>query len=247
VKGAFTGAIADRDGAAKLADGGTLFLDEIAEMHPDMQTKLLRFLQNQTFMKVGGNKMEQADVRIICATNRDPLAETRIGRFREDLYYRLHVLPLHMPPLRDRGDDVIDIAEVLVRRYNDEEGKGFKGLSDDAALMLRSYAWPGNIRQLQNIIRHIIVMHDGDLVTKRMLPPILQQQTPSRSPDSPAPARTDGPIRPLAEVERETIEHAIAVCGGNIPRAAVMLGISPSTIYRKKLTWDENQDDVPAS
>ncbi|MBU0801063.1 MAG: sigma-54-dependent Fis family transcriptional regulator, partial [Alphaproteobacteria bacterium] len=177
----------------------------------------------------------------------DPLAETRIGRFREDLYYRLHVLPLHMPPLRDRGDDVIDIAEVLVRRYNEEEGKGFKGLSDDAAIMLRSYAWPGNIRQLQNIIRNIIVMHDSDLVTKRMLPPILQQQAPRRGPDAPALVRTDGPIRPLAEVERETIEHAIAVCGGNIPRAAVMLGISPSTIYRKKLNWDEEQSDAPLS
>ena len=241
VKGAFTGAIADRDGAATLADGGTLFLDEIAEMPVDMQTKLLRFLQNQTFMKVGGSKLEKADVRIICATNRDPLAETRVGRFREDLYYRLHVLPLHMPPLRDRGEDVIDIAEVLVRRYNDEEGKSFRGISDDAAMVLRSYAWPGNIRQLQNVIRNIIVMHDGDMVLRRMLPGTLQQNGRGSDPASPA-AR---PIRPLAEVERETIEAAIAACGGNIPRAAVMLGISPSTIYRKKMGWDEN--DAAAS
>jgi DNA-binding NtrC family response regulator len=239
VKGAFTGAIADRDGAAMLADGGTLFLDEIAEMPVDMQTKLLRFLQNQTFMKVGGSKLEKADVRIICATNRDPLAETRVGRFREDLYYRLHVLPLHMPPLRDRGEDVIDIAEVLVRRYNEEEGKRFHGISDDAAMILRSYAWPGNIRQLQNVIRNIIVMHDGDMVLRRMLPGALQQN--ARSAEQSSAAR---PIRPLAEVERETIESAIAACGGNIPRAAVMLGISPSTIYRKKMGWDENDATV---
>ena len=241
VKGAFTGAIADRDGAVTLADGGTLFLDEIAEMPVDMQTKLLRFLQNQTFMKVGGSKLEKADVRIICATNRDPQAETRVGRFREDLYYRLHVLPLHMPPLRDRGDDVIDIAEVLVRRYNDEEGKRFRGIADDAAAVLRSYAWPGNIRQLQNVIRNIIVMHEGDMVLRRMLPGTLQQNArmAEQSPES-----TIRPIRPLAEVERETIEAAIEACGGNIPRAAVMLGISPSTIYRKKMGWDESDASV---
>lgn len=234
VKGAFTGAIADREGAARLADGGTLFLDEIAEMHPDMQTKLLRFLQNQTFTKVGGSKQEQADIRIICATNRDPLAETRTGRFREDLYYRLHVLPLHMPPLRARGDDVIDIAEILIRRYNAEEGKNFRGLSDQAAAALRAYGWPGNIRQLQNVIRNIVVMHEGDMIHRRMLPPLLQQ-TAEQTPEQ---AAASAPIRPLAQVERETIEHAIHSCGGNIPRAAALLGISPSTIYRKKMSWD---------
>jgi DNA-binding NtrC family response regulator len=232
VKGAFTGAIADRDGAVSLADGGTLFLDEIAEMPVDMQTKLLRFLQNQSFMKVGGSKLEKADVRIICATNRDPLAETKVGRFREDLYYRLHVLPLHMPPLRDRGEDVIDIAEVLVRRYSNEERKNFQGIDDAAAALLRSYIWPGNIRQLQNVIRNIIVMHDGGMVTPHMLPAVLHMPA-ARHENAAAPAARG--IRPLAEVERETIEAAIAACGGNIPRAAVMLGISPSTIYRKKM------------
>jgi two-component system repressor protein LuxO len=274
VKGAFTGAINDRDGAVKLAHGGTLFLDEIAEMHPSMQSKLLRFLQNQSFMKVGGSKIENSDVRIICATNRDPLADIQAGRFREDLYYRLHVLPLHMPPLRERGDDVIDIASILIQRFNEEEGKHFNGLSDEATMYLRHYNWPGNIRQLQNVIRNIVVMHDSNLIQKRHLPDIITHYLPltnqggveslaghtqngysfdapnGRNSYSTEQNSTQGrygsngrTIRPLHIVERETIEEAIHICGGNIPRAAVMLGISPSTIYRKKLGWDQFDAD----
>lgn len=231
VKGAFTGAIADRDGAARLADGGTLFLDEIAEMAPEMQTKLLRFLQDCSFMKVGSGRVETIDVRIICATNRDPRAEIAAGRFREDLFYRLHVLPLHMPPLRARGDDVIDIAQTLLRRYAEEEGKELFVIDPEAGNAMRLYGWPGNIRELQNVIRHAVVMHGGDILTADMLPPDVLAADSGSAPDS--------GIKSFAEAERGIIEEAIRRCRGNIPEAAAQLEISPSTIYRKKAAWDK--------
>jgi two-component system repressor protein LuxO len=247
VKGAFTGAVSDRDGAATLAHGGTLFLDEIAEMTLAMQTKLLRFLQDLAFMKVGGSKLEHTDIRIVCATNRDPLAEIRGGNFREDLFYRLYVVPIDMPPLRERGEDVIDIALGLLNRYGAEEGKHFTGYAPDAEHALRQYSWPGNIRQLQNVIRHAVVMHDSGTVTARMLPATLlhtrQQSTngaaaPFTGDQQPQTGGSRTVIRPLAEVEREVIEHAISLYGGNIARAATALGVSPSTIYRKKAAWE---------
>lgn len=270
VRGAFTGAIADRDGAARSAHGGTLFLDEIGDMDPNMQTKLLRFLQDGTFLPVGGSRLERVDVRIICATNRDPFADVKAGRLREDLFYRLHVLPLPMPPLRARGDDVIDIAQTLLLRYAAEEGRRFKGFGMDAEMLLRNYRWPGNIRQLQNIIRQAVVMHDGPVVTAQMIPvdglhnTLYQDPPPASEPRMvthhgamPVALGTlDGSllhgranahgITPLHIIERRTIEHAIAVCAGNIPRAAAMLEISPSTIYRKKALWDGSSTETPA-
>lgn len=250
VKGAFTGAISDRDGAAKLADGGTLFLDEIAEMNPDMQTKLLRFLQNLTFQKVGGSKLEKTDIRIICATNRNPIDEVKEGNFREDLFYRLHVLPLYMPPLRDRGADILDIAHALLRRYAREEGKSFEDFSEETEQIFHSYRWPGNIRQLQNVIRNIVVMHNARLVTATMLPAELLSN--HGAPESTMAALhhnvavlhpNDTTIRPLAIVEREIIERAIDLCDGNILQAAAALEISPSTIYRKKAHWENGADE----
>ena len=239
IKGAFTGAIADRDGAASMADGGTLFLDEVAEMALDMQTKLLRFLQNRTFMKVGSSRVEQTDVRIVCATNRDPVGEIRAGKFREDLFYRLHVLPLQMPPLRDRGHDIIDIAQTLLRRYAEEEHKLFTGMSEDAEKIFLGYNWPGNIRELQNIIRHIVVMHDGDLLTAQMLPSVMRESYDAGILSSAAPYERGG-VRTLEETERDVIEDAIRRYRGNIQEAAAKLGISPSTIYRKKSLWDKD-------
>lgn len=237
VKGAFTGAIADREGAASLADGGTLFLDEIAEMHPDMQTKLLRFLQDLRFVKVGGSQLQSTDVRIICATNRDPHAEISARRFREDLYYRLHVLPLHMPPLRERGEDIIDLAIALLGRYAAEEGKSFNGLSAEAEACLRRYHWPGNIRELQNTLRNIVVMEDGPHITAAMLPDALHSAPPSDN--GPVALHAIEPtIRPLADIERDAIEQAIHFFGGNIPKAAQALGVSASTLYRKKAGWN---------
>ncbi|WP_137124354.1 sigma-54 dependent transcriptional regulator [Roseomonas sp. HF4] len=240
VRGAFTGAVADRPGAARTADGGTLFLDELCEMDLALQGKLLRFIQTGTFVPVGGTKPLTTDVRFVCATNRDPLEEVRAGRFREDLYYRLHVVPVPLPPLRERGEDVLLLAEAFLARSAAEEGKRFVRFAPDAAALLRAHRWPGNVRELENAVRTAVVLHDGEEVTAAMLPmtvhggaaPVLAPAaTPARAPD---PARR---IRPLAEVEREAIEEAVRLCGGNIPKAAAFLGVSPSTLYRKRDAW----------
>ena len=256
VKGSFTGASSERQGAASLADGGTLFLDEIGEMDLDLQTKLLRFVQTGVVQKVGGSKQEQVDVRFICATNKDPLAEVAAGRFREDLYYRLHVVPISLPPLRERGEDILTIAEAFLSQFSQEEGKTFKDISAPVAQLLSSYAWPGNIRQLQNIIRNVVVLNDAESVLiKHLTPPLNDNKniqmtvkpksfpTGASAIQNPITASPSMPmsneIRPLADVERETIEHAINLCDGNIPKAAALLAVSPSTIYRKKMVWDE--------
>ena len=143
LRGSFTGAIADKPGAAQVADGGTLFLDEVCEMDLNLQTKLLRFLQTSTIHPVGSTHPRKVSVRIICATNRDPMEEVRQGRFREDLYYRLHVIPIHMPPLRARGNDVVEIAEVMLQRLAREEGRSFSGVSADVKELFQTYRWAG--------------------------------------------------------------------------------------------------------
>ncbi len=249
VKGAFTGATGNREGAATAADGGTLFLDEICEMDLSLQAKLLRFLQTGSVQKVGGDKVEKVDVRILCATNRDPLREVEEGRFREDLYYRLHVVPINLPPLRERGDDVIEIAQALLEQISEEEEKHFSGFANGASDLLRSHSWPGNVRELQNVIRNTVILNEGDQVEADMLNIM---ETPSMRSASPA-AKTsatisssqdeDGPLltlplgRPYDVIEREILEATIAHCQGSIPRAAELLALSPSTIYRKRDSW----------
>jgi DNA-binding NtrC family response regulator len=244
-KGAFTGAAADREGAARMADGGTLFLDEICEMDLDLQTKLLRFVQSGMVQKVGGDRPVKVDVRFVCATNRDPWEEVEAGRFREDLYYRLHVIPLQLPPLRVRDADVVEIARVLLSRLAKEESKDFTSFSPEAEARLLAFSWPGNVRQLQNVLRNVVVLHDGPRVEPSMLPETLMKGGVPLSPLVPPPPaamvempQDENGIRPLALVEREVIEAAIAACGGNVPRAAARLEISASTIYRKKMAWD---------
>ncbi|MBY7838067.1 sigma-54 dependent transcriptional regulator [Vibrio fluvialis] len=241
VKGAFTGAATDRQGAAELADGGTLFLDELCEMDLDLQTKLLRFIQTGTFQKVGSSKMKSVDVRFVCATNRDPWKEVQEGRFREDLYYRLYVIPLHLPPLRERGDDVIEIAYSLLGYMSKEEGKGFVRLAPEVVERFKQYEWPGNVRQLQNVLRNVVVLNEGRAITLNMLPPPLNQ--PSESiisvPKASAAPVSVHEIFPLWMTEKQAIEKAIEACDGNIPRAAGYLDVSPSTIYRKLQTWNE--------
>ncbi|PKF62500.1 sigma-54-dependent Fis family transcriptional regulator [Psychromonas sp. psych-6C06] len=249
VKGAFTGAVSERQGAASQADGGSLFLDEICEMNLDLQTKLLRFIQTGTFKKVGSNKLEKVDIRFICATNRDPLDDVAQGKFREDLYYRLHVLPIQLPPLRERGSDIIEIATRFLTEYSQEEQKAFVTFSAEVkTLMTEQYDWPGNVRQLQNVIRNIVVLHNDTMVQLAHLP------APLNSLQLPVTTSIEGTensdirqasiqgstisIRPLAQVEKETIETAINFCDGNIPKAAALLDVSPSTIYRKKQSWE---------
>lgn len=262
VRGAFTGATADRIGAATLAHGGTLFLDEICEMAPEVQVKLLRFIQTGMVQPVGASRSEKVDVRFVSATNRDPLAEVEAGRFREDLYYRLHVVPLALPPLRERDDDVILLARALLREAAAEEGKAFARLSPEAEGVLRAYDWPGNVRQLQNVLRNVVVLHDGVVVAAAMLPDPLRPSGPSAPgrPDLPASEATDPidppdptgapdalagdrsaptrpAIRPLWQVEKDAIQEALRQCQDDVPRAATLLEISPSTIYRKLQLW----------
>jgi len=252
VKGAFTGAVTAREGAAVRADGGTLFLDEICEMDLDLQSKLLRFIQTSSFQKVGGSKLQQVDLRFICATNKDPLEEVKARRFREDLYYRLHVIPVEMPALRVREGDILDIARHFLTRYSKEEAKGFVRFTPETEAVFLNYDWPGNVRQLQNVVRNIVVLHDSDSVTPAMLPPPLNEITmtmdnPVMTPVAAAAAtsatgettRQQTRItRPLWQVEKDVIEQAIEQCDGNIPRAAALLEISPSTIYRKRQQWE---------
>lgn len=239
VKGSFTGAISDKPGAAAAADGGTLFLDEVCEMAPALQTKLLRFLQTSTVQPVGAIRPRKVNVRIVCATNRDPLEAVRSGQFREDLYYRLHVVPIHMPPLRDRGEDVIEIAEAALARFAAEEGRRFDGLSYGVAHLFRRLPWPGNVRQLLNVIRNVVVLNEGGLVTLDMLPDTLEQDSAPAAPGATLPPLVLGDLlgRPLAEVERMVIEATLARHGGSVPRAARVLELAPSTLYRKIDGW----------
>lgn len=247
VKGAFTGALAEREGAARQAHNGTFFLDEVCEMDLQLQTKLLRFLQMGQFAKVGGSTLEDVDVRIVCATNRDPRTEVQAGRFREDLFYRLHVIPIAMPPLRDRGDDIVEIACHFFRHFAEQEGKDFERLSDDALALLRRHSWPGNVRELQNVVRNVIVMNDAPIVeveTMEALTSGTSERTSSaREPKRSHPSRSRSldllaeEIRPLSEVEREAIEHALKLCEGDVRKAAVFLDIAPATIYRKLKAW----------
>jgi DNA-binding NtrC family response regulator len=249
VKGAFTGAATDREGAATRADGGTLFLDELCEMDPALQVKLLRFVQTGAVQPVGSDTVRKPDVRIICATNRTPLIEVEAGRLREDLYYRLHVLPVELPPLRDRGSDVLLLARHFLTAFSREEERGFRGFAADAEARLCAYRWPGNVRQLQNVIRQVVVVHDGELVTGAMLPPDfdsdrqveVERPAAVESVASGAPATAAAPpseaILPLAELERQAIERAIELCGGNMTEAATRLGVNVSTIYRKRQGW----------
>jgi len=243
VKGAFTGAATDRQGAAELADGGTLFLDELCEMDLELQTKLLRFIQTGTFQKVGSSKMKSVDVRFVCATNRDPWKEVEEGRFREDLYYRLYVIPLHLPPLRERGDDIIEIAYSLLGFMSKEEGKDFIRLAPEVVERFARYEWPGNVRQLQNVLRNVVVLNNGREIHLEMLPPPLNQPSANEirvmlpQPDSVSVQD----IFPLWLTEKNAIEQAIKACDGNIPKAAGYLDVSPSTIYRKLQAWNAKE------
>ena len=244
MKGSFTGAISDKQGAATAADGGTLFLDEICEMAPALQTKLLRFLQTSTVQPVGATRPRKVNVRIVCATNRDPLDAVRRGHFREDLYYRLYVVPIHMPPLRDRGQDVIEIAEAALARFAQEEGRDFHGLDPAVRSLMLSLPWPGNVRQLLNVMRNVVVLNPGGWVTPDMLPPGLADEGRDAEPlpislAAPDALSLEGLIGlPLAEAERRLIEATLALHGGSIPKAARVLDVSPSTLYRKIEGWN---------
>ena len=255
-KGAFSGATADRIGAAGMADGGTLFLDEICETDPSLQVKLLRFVQTSKFMRLGDSAERAVDVRFICATNRDPAEEVASGDFREDLFFRLHVIPIHLPALRDRGEDVLEIARHLLVNYSEGEGKHFQHLSPEVEELFLAHPWPGNVRQLENVIRNAVVMNDGEALTPDMLvegfhkPPkpgnaapllvtddLEVEVLPTLSQATPAIAELAKLITPIKEIERAEIERAVNLCNGDVRKAAVFLGIAPATIYRRQKDW----------
>ncbi|MFA0232881.1 sigma 54-interacting transcriptional regulator, partial [Vibrio sp. 10N.261.45.A7] len=179
--------------------GGTLFLDELCEMELEMQKKLLRFLQTGTFTPLGGNREIKVDVRIICATNRDPLVEVQEGRFREDLYYRVHVVPIEMPPLRERGSDIVTLCNHFLKLYAKQDKKKFKSIDKETQNLLKRYVWPGNVRQLQNIIRNIVVLNNETSVTKDMLPPPINKVDAAPTSKSVTPIRV--PVPQAAVVE----------------------------------------------
>ena len=238
-KGAYTGATHIRAGAAKLAHGGTLFLDEICEMAPALQAKLLRFLQSGSFRPLGSDRAETVDVRLVCATNRDPLEEIAAGRLREDLYYRVHVVPVHLPPLREHRADILPIARHYLATFAREEGAAFETFSPEAEARLERHGWPGNVRELQNVVHSAIVLYRGRQVTEAMISNLLDAPCPARpqANGNRNDASANGAVRPLRAVEREVIEAAIACCGGNVVEAAMLLEINPSTIYRKRNGW----------
>jgi DNA-binding NtrC family response regulator len=225
-RGAFTGAVARREGRFKQADGGTLFLDEIGEIPPAVQVKLLRFLQEKTFERVGGNETLKVDVRVIAATNRDLAAEIRKGAFREDLYYRLNVVTVHLPPLRERRGDIAPLASFFLRRYAVENGKAIETIESAALDAMLAYDWPGNVRELENVIERAVVLADSARIEKTQLPPTL---VPSEGRDTPPPV----PGSTIADLERYAILKTLEACGGSTSKAATVLGISPRKIQYK--------------
>jgi transcriptional regulator with GAF, ATPase, and Fis domain len=220
VKGAFTGAVANKPGRFQAADRGTLFLDEIGEMPPPLQVKILRALQERVVTRVGDHRPESVDIRVIAATNREPEAEIKAGRFREDLYYRLNVVNLHLPPLRERGDDVLVIAKYLLGRFADEYKSAVKGLSPEALGAIRKFSWPGNIRQLENHLKKAVVLADKALL----------------GADDLGLADVEQSILPLAEAkerfQRDYINEVLARNNGNRTKTARDLDVDPRTIFR---------------
>jgi DNA-binding NtrC family response regulator len=272
-KGAFTGATEKHTGKFVEADGGTLFLDEIGELPPPAQVKLLRALQEGEVEPVGGRKPVKVDVRIISATNRDLIADVKAGRFREDLFYRLHVFPISVPPLRRRPEDVAALARHFLKRIAAEEGKRVRGVSAEALALLSAFRWPGNVRQLENAIFRAVVLADGEEIGVNEFPQIVAQAgddagdtviEPSPAmvadwPDEreamhipeltmPSLRLTDaqGETRTLDEIEKEVIRFAIAHYRGQMSEVARRLGIGRSTLYRKLegLGLDDDGADV---
>jgi two-component system nitrogen regulation response regulator NtrX len=226
-KGAFTGAIDDRKGKFELADGGTLFLDEVGDMSLKTQAKVLRVLQEQTFQRVGGQQTIKVDVRVLAATNKTLDAEIAAGNFRSDLYYRLNVIPIEVPPLRARGNDIVLIAEHFLRRFAAETGHPKKKLSGGAATKLRAYHWPGNVRELRNVIERLAILLESDTIE----PEDIQLGTRT---EAPVPIPSDLPLKDARdEFEKQYILARLRDYGNNISRTAEALGVERSNLYRK--------------
>jgi PAS domain S-box-containing protein len=221
VKGAFSGAIRDKKGRFELADGGTVFLDEISELPKLMQVKLLRFLQESTFEKVGGEKTVSVDVRVISATNKEIKEEVKNGSFREDLYYRLNVIPISVPPLRDRKNDIPLLVDHFLKQFPGHNGRGIVQVSDEALSLMMDYRWPGNVRELQNTVQFAIVKCRGNTIQPEDLPLELRNFTVKKPKRGPA-----------VKLDADAVKEALIKTGGNKVRAAKLLGVGRATLYR---------------
>jgi len=245
-KGAFTDAKARKEGLLEQAEGGTFFLDEIGELEINLQAKLLRVLEDGAFRRVGGLRDIPLDVRVVAASNRDLKSESDASRFRIDLYYRLSVIQIEIPPLRERGDDVIQLAEYYINYFNEKLRKHVRGLTPEVANLFRRYSWPGNVRELRNVIERVMILEEGDLITPTFLPRGLgdkSRETVSNINQNGETASTpegdyftlppEGIV--LEDVEMSLVKQAIEQCGGNQTRAAELLGISRDQLrYRLK-------------
>lgn len=229
-RGAFTGAVAARKGRFELADGGTLFLDEIGDLPAAVQVKLLRFLQEHTFERVGGNKTQRVDVRIVSATHRNLLEAVSRGEFREDLYYRLRVVRIVMPPLRERTDDIDPLLDHYLRHFSHIHHRHLEGFSPEVRNMLRAHPWPGNVRELVNCVESMVVMAKGPTIVMEDVPDHLLSGF-----DTIENGEQKTPV--LADLERQAIVEALRKTGGNKMRTARMLGIGLRTLYRKMEKW----------
>jgi DNA-binding NtrC family response regulator len=226
-KGAFTGAIATRVGRFELADGGTVFLDEVGDISPAIQVRLLRVLQEKEFERVGGNETKKVDVRVIAATNKDLKGLIEKGRFRDDLYYRLNVVNIELPPLRDRTEDIPLLVSHFINSLNTEKGYHIKGISREAMQILLNYRWPGNVRELENAIESAMALTDKNVIEARYLPSFLLLSPQAHSDFYQIPKDI-----PLREMERKIMSLTLERTGGNKTRAARLLGIGLRTLHR---------------
>jgi two-component system response regulator HydG len=228
-KGAFTGAIARRQGAFELANRGTLFLDEIAEMTPATQAKLLRVLQERSFRPLGGQREQSVDIRVIAATNVDPAEAVQQNKLREDLYYRLNVFAIQLPPLRERTGDIPLLVQAFLKEFSTRNGRSIGGASERAMEILERHPWPGNVRELRNVIERATIVAKSDVIEPGDLP----QLTTGSSAAPPPGGAALTPGTTVDEAERRLIELTLTHTGGNKTRAAEMLGISLKTLHNK--------------
>ncbi|MFN2446383.1 MAG: sigma-54-dependent transcriptional regulator [Vicinamibacterales bacterium] len=231
-KGAFTGALDRRAGCFELADHGTLFLDEIAEMVPATQVKLLRVLQERRFRRLGGRVEQEVDVRVLAATNANPLDAIRDGKLREDLYYRLNVFTIELPPLRERKADLPLLIQAFIDEFNTRDRRNVRAVAHEAMDLLEQYDWPGNVRELRNVIERATILAKGEFIEASLLPALGTRPSPAAEPDSPNSV-TILPGMTVDEAEQKLIVATLAASAGNKTRAAEMLGISLKTLHNK--------------
>lgn len=247
-KGAFTGANSDQKGVFSEAHLGTVFLDEITTLPLQLQSKLLRVIQERSFTPLGSMQSLPFDAQIVSASSISLIDAVRQGEFREDLYYRLNVISLDIPPLRARDTDILLLAESFLAKFSKQSNRSFKGFTDEAKGLISHYDWPGNVRQMENMIHGLCIMQQGEFITREMLAPLLidvrgsaeTKKVISSQSSLPLPRKSHEAhdIMPLSEIERSAIEQAIEQCHGNVTQAAALLEVNPSTLYRKMKGWE---------